>query len=251
MRKFILAFTLLIPCVVHAGTMTWSFNPIGSIAFSTWTAVPPPAVALTTHTAKSSVDTNGFTTAALNTTGANLLIVAISTYTLGASFTGISDSLSNVWTRLNTYVVASNQTVTMYYSSSAIVGAAQTFTVSGSGCYPGMAVAAFSNSASNPFDSQNGASTASGTTLQPGSVTPSKDNELVVTGFSMQTAGTGSINSSFIVADQASQTATGFGVALGYIINGTGTSGVPINPTWTFSGSATGLASDIAVFKGP
>jgi hypothetical protein len=244
MKKICLLLLLASPCL--AGTITTNFSPIGTLTFSTGT-VP---ILLTTHTFAGSSNTNSITTPGINTVGSSLIVVIVSTYTLQTSGTGLSDSLSNTWIGLNTYANSNLNEVTMFYAANPTTGAAQTFTINSGAGYPALAVLAFSGTPAAPFDSQNGGVTASATTLQPGNVTPSVDNELIVTGLSLGGTGVASINSGFTITDQIAQNgASNYGVAGAYIIKGFGTSGFGVNPTWTNSGSATSLASDITVFK--
>ncbi len=98
-----------------------------------------------------------------------------------------------------------------------------------------------------PFDVENGAIQYVGTTLQPGSVTPSENNELIVTGLGFYPSGVLSVNSSFTISDQVnyvSSAAMGLGAA--YLVQGTAGA---VNPTWTDSTTATSLAAVIATFK--
>lgn len=121
------------------------------------------------------------TTGSLDTTGATLL-VAVVTYT--GTVTGMSDSKGNTWTGLTAYA-NSGVTSRIYYvnSNTPTVGTGHTFTYTASGGANVINVMAFSGTAANPFDVENGNNSASAATIQPGSVTPSKDDNIVITGF--------------------------------------------------------------------
>lgn len=254
MKKSI--FTLgvfLIPTLCHAGTITTYFGGGGGrITFSTATAAAVTPIVLTTSTAKSSVaDTNGFTSPAVNTTGANFIAVALVYYNPDAAPT-FADNKSNKYTQLNIYNANNFNTLTIYYSSNPVVGTGHTFTVTGNGSYACMDMQAFANvmTSANPFDQQNGAANASATTLQTGSVTPTTDNQLLFSGFTVATAGsTMSVNSGFTITEQIPDGGNNLGCAGAYLINGAGTSGAAVNPTWTNSGSAAQLTANIATFK--
>ncbi len=163
----------------------------------------------------------------------------------------LSDNKGNSFTQLNIYNANNFNTLTLYYSSNPVVGTNHTFTLVNSGIYASLAVAAFSGTSGgpNPFDQQNGSANMSATTLQPGNVTPTTDNQLIVTAFTTATSGSMTVDSGFAITDQENFTSNSFGIALGYIINGAGTSGVAANPTWTNAGSAGALTTNAATFK--
>jgi YD repeat-containing protein len=68
---------------------------------------------------------NSVTTAAINTTGANFLVIALS-YSTGATPT-LSDNKGNTWTPLTTSAVTGTVTERLYYASNAVVGSGHTF----------------------------------------------------------------------------------------------------------------------------
>lgn len=191
---------------------------------------------------------SGGTTAAINTTGANLIVLAVGS---NANAVTISDSNSNTYTALTPQSdTASGTTVTslLYYCSSPVVGAGHTFTIAGTLTSGTLAVAAFSGAASSsPFDVQNGAAgvTTNLGSIQTGSILPSQANELVVSGIAagVGAATTFSVDSGLTITDQIS-TGSDTPVALAYIIQ---TAASSINPTWSSSPSR--LAAVIASFK--
>ena len=111
-----------------------------------------------------------------------------------------------------------------------------------------MYVAAFSGAAAaSALDQQNGA-VGTGTSLATGSVTPSEDNELVVSGVSIAdgSSGTYAVDSGLTITDQILASAGNFeGGGLAYIIQ---TSAGAVNPTWSWTGSVNSAAV-IATFK--
>jgi hypothetical protein len=188
---------------------------------------------------------NTVTTAAIDTTGANLLVIAV-TFDTTATQT-ISDSKGNTWNALTRTTNTSSGAV-LYWSTPTSVGSSHTFSNTGTSNFSSICVMAFSGAAaSTPFDQENGA-TNSSTTLQPGSITPSQNNEIVVTGFGFNQAGTPvSINSSFTQPTAAIEFSSGahYGLGMAYIIQTTATA---VNPTWTRTNTQTNAAR-IASFK--
>lgn len=188
------------------------------------------------------------TTSGVNTTGVDLMIVAIGWFNSGQSTTAptITDSKSNTWTALTVRNTGVNLGTVLYYSRVTSVGSGHTFTLSGQ-TYSSICVAGFSGSISSPFDQENGYGTSPVTTIQPGSVTPSNDNQLVVSGLASGGVGYSySINSSFTIAVQDSGSpSSSFPCGLAYKIQ---TSAAAVNPTWTLSNS-TQAAAAIGTFK--
>jgi hypothetical protein len=187
------------------------------------------------------------TTASMNNTGANFLSCAVSSYNSTAST--VTDSTNaNSWSSLNSYTDSAGTYVQLWYAANATVSSSQTITASNSGAniYPSVACASFSGVAtSSAFDQQNG-NNASSITVQPGSITPSGNGYLVLTGLSASSGSSFSINGSYTVAAQEPyNSGAAMGAAMAYWIQSTATA---TNPTWTSNATA-GLAADIASFK--
>lgn len=175
---------------------------------------------------------SGVTTGAIDTTGANLLIIAMACDT--AYSTTPTDSKGNTWTQLTSYTTAVVR-VRIYYCIPTSVGTSHTFSASGSiaGYIMG---AAFSGAASSsPADQQSGANSIA-STLQPGSITPSEDNELIFSVLGFGAAGTPvSINSSFIELGEGDfVSGESYGCGFAYLIQ---TTAAAVNPTWTRTNS--------------
>ena len=181
----------------------------------------------------------GLTTPAVDTSGANLIVISIS----GDNGTP-SDSKGNTWTALTD--AAGNPTARLFYSANPTVGVGHTFTSPSAFCP--IFVAAFSSGGVSPFDQENTAQTASNVvTLSPGSITPTLDNELVVSALGTQDpADTHAINSSMSIV-QSTNGASGvsFGGGLAYIVQTTATA---INPAWSWN-DACPASAVIASFK--
>jgi hypothetical protein len=205
-------------------------QPLAAAGGSTWALVQDVEAAAL----------NTFSTGAIDTTGANLLVASVSRFGAGT----LSDSKGNTWTAL-TSRVNGEVTLEFYYSVPSSVGSGHTFTLTGSSMAAALSVQAWSGAHGTPFDVQNGA-TASGTSVQPGSITPSQNNSLLISCFGGATgANTISINSGFF---QTSDIDYAGGVneagSMAYLVQETA---APINPTWSNASAA--VAASIAAFK--
>jgi hypothetical protein len=200
------------------------------------------AYALVTHL-EAVPGANGGTSAAADTTGADLLVIHVASF---AAASGVSDSKGNTWTALTEHSVGSRFS-RFWYAKNATVGTGHTFTVSGTGIYPHLAVAAFSGSNTTaPADQQNGATGSGVTSLATGSVTPAEDNELVVAGLCGFDPVTPTINSSFTATDtEPSAGGSNMTGGLAYKVQTTATA---VNPTWSWNASDSAAVS-IASFK--
>lgn len=202
------------------------------------------AIAFVNAWTENSTTFNGFTSGSRDTSGITFLVAVLAEANAQGS---ISDSKSNTWTELTTYS-GSARTCSIWYVTNPTVGTGHTITISGTGNSPCVSWGGFTGVAtSSPFDVENGNGAVFATTVQPGTVTPSAANSLVLTGVctSIQAAGV-SVDSPFTLATQGPT--TGFGSetsAMAYEIQTTATAR---NPTWTRTNSAD-LASPIAVFK--
>lgn len=184
-------------------------------------------------------------TSAIDTTGADLLIAA------GVQVGGgvMSDSKSNTWTEIGPSATsAGGQIISLFYVLNPTVGSGHTFDFGGTGAYPTLCVQAWSGSAGGLKDQSN--SSASGglvSSIQPGSITPTQNNELVVTASGWDQAGN-------TATDPTGYTRTDYIAGVGgvnyadqfeYQIQTTATA---TNPTWNYSGP-NNAAVIIASFK--
>jgi len=123
----------------------------------------------------------GVTTSGINTTGSNLIVVVQSCYTGASTTPTLSDSNSNSWTLVRYDITGSSpqyQGTAIFYCYSPVVGSGHTFTAN---TYSSIGVVALSGAISSPLDQQNGLGSAGGATIiQPGSITPSINNEFVI-----------------------------------------------------------------------
>lgn len=172
------------------------------------------------------------TTAGVDTTGANLLIAWVNTY--GAVTPTLTDSKSNTWTPLTQINNATdgNARCRMYYATnSPTVGSGHTVTVSDAGVLQSISFLALAGAhATAPYD-QETTNNPGGTptTIQPGSITPSEDGCVLVTGLQYGVGVGGvSIDGGFSETHQDKNFGLAEGIA--YLIQ---TTAAAANPTWT------------------
>src|SRR5262245_49299455 len=127
-------------------------------------------------------DTNGGTASGVDTSGADLIILAVSSWP-GGNAPVVNDNMSNSYSLAVTINTGIDILLNLYYVQGGTVGSGHTFTVGGSFCYSGFMVYAFSGSVASPLDQTNQNSATSGTSLTTGSITPCHDNELIISLF--------------------------------------------------------------------
>lgn len=201
--------------------------------------------------AAGSADSSNVTTASYDTTGASLIVISTSIlFTLGVTPT---DSKGNTWTPLTSYGNATGNVVQkLYYCVNPTVGTGHTFSLATIGGLPSLAVLAFSTgSILDPGMDAGFSPTTAVTSVQPGSLTPSKVNSLMVTGLTYGTSGGAIsslvIDSGFVSPAQAfvARSISNLGTGLTYLIE---TTAVAKNPTWSWTSSAFPAVSQ-AVFR--
>lgn len=201
------------------------------------------SIALISSTQVGSTNGTSVTTSGIDTTGATIIV--INAVTLGGGTP--TDSKSNTWTALTaqTAPVSTNRSQ-LFYAVNPTVGTAHTFSLTAT--VPALSVLAFSGVVTSlPFDVQNGAAADTVTTLSTGSVTPSEDNEVVVSGLSIG----GSLASDYVIDNGFTATTyipvvggQHFGSGIAYKIQ---TTAAAVNPAW--SGTSASFACTIASFK--
>jgi hypothetical protein len=209
------------------------------------------AWSLLKHTKAGSTTSANATTPAIDTTGADLIVVCGAFYGLVSSIGTLTDSPGNTYTILTSVRDGSNCGSVIAYIYAPTTNASHTFTITTAGNYPAICVMAFSGSVSSPFDVQGGAhsSNSSVTSIQTGNITPTQNGDLIVTGLCGASAGTNtpSLDLSFTVSDvQVGITSGCFQSSAGYLVQGTATT---VNPTWSW-GTSQAVATTFAAFKG-
>lgn len=205
------------------------------------------AFSLITNT--SAAGLSAVTTPAVNTTGADLLVIGLACDPTYA--TTPTDSKGNTWTKAATDYTNTVE-VQLWYSVPTTVGTSHTFTAPGA-VVGSIFVQAFSGAKqTSPLDQQTG-NTAVSTTIQAGSITPSNDNSLLVGLMGISAAGAPmSIDGGFTETNEQDFVGgTNYGGAMSYLIQTTATAA---NPTFTRTNSdllaATLVSFDEAVAGG-
>jgi len=200
-------------------------------------------------TVAGSANSVSVTTSAINTTGADLIVVVVSTYAAVEHFqsTDISDSKGNSWTLAKESLTVGDSKTVMVYTKPASVGSGHTFTASHANTYPSINVYAVSGSHASPLDqTEENAQASGGTTIQAGSITPSQNNELIISGWTLliPNGGPPSIDQSFTIAGFIDNDGANHQCgSLAYITQSTAAA---VNPTWTWTvtqGNSTVLVS--------
>lgn len=182
------------------------------------------------------------TSGTYNTTGASLILLATSTF---GSHPTPTDSKSNTWTLAKTVTASDSSQLSLWYCASPTTDAAQTFGVSGASTFPSVAALAFSGGAGGVTDQSNSA-ISSASSLQPGSITPTANAELIVSAFYFNVSATPTVNSSFSTPLESNHlNGECLGLCFAYLIQ---TTAVAVNPTWTL-GSANPNAAYIVSLK--
>lgn len=195
----------------------------------------------------------GVTSGSFNTTGYTFLCLSISSYT-STAYT-VSDNKSNSWltSQRQSANAGAGSSERFYYAYNPTVGTGHTFTISGSTVYPSVFVIGSTGgqTASDPKDVDNGANNAL-TSVQPGSGTPSADNQLLLCSLSSGASANADMTvsgSSFTKLAGYSFNSGGFGelgTAISYVIQ---TTAGAANPTWSSATSTVGLATVMVSFK--
>lgn len=188
------------------------------------------------------------TTAPADTTGAGLLIVALSSVnsTYGTTPT-VSDSKGNTWTAL-TAKVGVYYRECLYCCLAPTVGTGHTFSCDHAGANPPESrptLAFLAASGTYTAGAENGNHIDAGSSsVQPGSVTPAVDGSLVVTGLLFGDASSATIDSGF-AADTINTGSDHLSAAIGWLEQGTAAA---VNPTWSWGGGDTPVTT-IAAFE--
>ncbi len=244
--------TILVNGIVVAGTVTMAADSELTAVDSTTEGFEFLASA-----SAASLDAHSATTPPIDITGAEFLVAAVADYGFGAST--VTDNYGNAWQKSPPTRYADSdsllESVQIWFCIPSAVGplfaCTATSTVTIIPSQPSIAVAAFRGQPNaSPFDVENGAFATVVDSLQPGSVTPSEDRELIITALSSDSARptvSMSIDGGFTIVENQPQIPTGYGIALAYLIQ---TTAAPADPLWD-TGVVTGgdLTASIAAFK--
>jgi hypothetical protein len=195
-----------------------------------------------------------FTSGAINTTGATLLIAVVTSFASATAPT-LTDSAGNTWVsqtaqssggltpgRLQIFWVDNNTPNT---------SASHTVTLTGAGAFSAVEFAAFSGSGSNPDDQFSTVSTGIATASPSANpITPTLNDSLIIAAFTHSSATTPSVSidsGMTIVASRAFSSGNHFACYVAWLEQITAAS---IDPTWTL-GTAQTCAVQVMSFKPP
>ncbi len=192
----------------------------------------------------------GGTTGTVDTSGADFLVVVVNYHNSFVGATPLSDSKGNSWT-LERTETGGPDTVRIYWCTpGSNVGTGHTFSTTTG--FSNIFAYAFSGSrtATSPYDQENGGN-ANAAAVATGSITPSANNCLVITGYggfnpgttpSMTSGGTNfTIPTGFAIPTSTSESG-----ASSYSIQTTATAE---NVTWTSTGGAWSAAVIVSFFE--
>ncbi len=194
----------------------------------------------------------GNSAATFNTTGYDLIVIFTSTFSTEASPPAVTDNHGNTYTQGDSVSSPGGSIATMYYKYNPNVGTGTQFTVIRNDSFPSVIVIGCTGALilSTPYDQHNSNSTSSESSVQPGSVTPSFNNEIIFCGLS---SGASANSDMTISGDSFTKLSgvdwiagTNIASAVGYVIQTTASAA---NPTWSSANSTIGLASVIASFQ--
>lgn len=192
----------------------------------------------------------GGTSGNIDTTGADLIVFTI--FSASGSSPTATDSKGNTYALQLTRTDTAFAQVQIYSCSSPTVGSGHNFTTGGGSLNQSGVITAWSGSKLVGVFDQSASDWNGGVaTIQPGSITPTENDCLLIatTCFAGGTAGVGSIDSGFFV-DSSLQlsyvSGSYYGGMQAYLIE---TSAAAQNPTTTLSVTPTRLSSAIASFK--
>lgn len=190
---------------------------------------------------------NGYTTGAIDTTGANLLVWTLADNNTGGTGPTLTDDYSNTWTLGQRWIPIGVATA-IYYCENPIVGSGHTFTCAKTGGSNSGQVRAYSGAkASGTYDQDGTRSAFGAATVTYNSITPTEDDELVVAFLNFDTAASlPTINSSFINPEgDIGSGGTYLGSVSADLIQ---TTAAALTPTWTHP-SSNNLYAIIATFR--
>jgi hypothetical protein len=202
------------------------------------------AYALISHRADN-LGANGGTSGTFNSTGADLIVVAVSYNNTGAGLT-LTDSASNTWTSIAIYTAAPYEELQAWYCHGPTTSASHTVSFGGASSACSVNVSSWSGSAASSLDQHSGAAGTGLTTQSAGSITPTSDNALVLAFCTVADANTATTTTSGFTpsgSDSTWQTAgvsfQNNGISQDYQIQTTATA---VNPSWS-SGAATAMTA--------
>ena len=199
---------------------------------------------LVAHVIALAAGANSVTSSPINLTSATLIVAFAGTE---ASSSSMSDTLGNLYTFVRTDSISTFDYMSCWYKLAPTVSSSMKFTVSSTGGYPGLVVMAFSGTFT-ALDQQSGAGNSGVTSIQPGSVTPSINGGLIVSGLAMDyyTSTPTPTVTPLTLIDYGGPSGTSVGVASAWELQSTSAA---INPTWAGFVSAGKVVTSMLTFK--
>lgn len=209
------------------------------------------AITVLSNTATGSTGGLNVTTSGIDSTGGSLIVMAVCDYSIVSAATISDNKTGNVWQSTGSFSAASSIRERILYStgSASGFGSSHTFTATCGGglCYPVIAVAVFSGTTqTNPLDKSTGNSASGVLSIFPGSLTPTNNDSLVVSGLGFDVSNTVVVTGMSILNQIDYLAANHFGCGFAYAIQTTATAS---NPEWSWGASGAGAATSHAVFK--
>ena len=195
------------------------------------------------NSVKATPGAGGGTTAGIDTTGADLIVIGITGLNIDPA-TITTDSNSNTWTPL-TLRSHSGFLTRLFYSLNPAVGTGHTFTFSEASSFALITAVAYSGV--NSYDQENGSAGASATTRAPGAITPPVGGALFVTSC-CNFGSAHSINSGFTLRQHNNaESGVNMGGGIADFIQTTAVAS--LSPTWSWTTASSNSAA-IATFLG-
>lgn len=192
--------------------------------------------------------TNGGTSSSFDSTGADTLFLVFGA--IDADPNSISDSKGNTWTLVVDHDNGGSGFKTYLYRSDtpATVGSGHTVTITNTTAFIAFSLEGMAGGKTTGIvDQTNSGEGIFGSSVQPGSITPSEDNTVVITGCTTTNDGSiSSIDGGFTLSNSVAPGGTNVTSGVSYLIQ---TSAAAANPTWTLSGTVTRENAVIASFK--
>ncbi len=193
---------------------------------------------------------NGGTSGNFTSSG-DLWVGAVSSYT--ATTVAVSDNKNGGnWTCGGAQTTTGLNHVQLCYRESPTTGSNTTVTLTGAATYPGIIFIGVTGSVgASAYDQNTSAKTDAGTTLKPGTITPSQADEIVFTNL----ASGASANADMTISGDSFVKLSGFDFisgtniagAIGYVIQTSASATSSVE--WASSTSTIGLSAAIASFK--